>query len=83
MLTDRLKNAPRGLMGGNDGAKGRIALESGRPLQPKGLTVVQPGDCIIIQTPGGGGYGDPRQRDTKVFEQERGEGLWAPSSQTR
>ena len=77
MLTDRQKHAPRGLMGGGEGAKGRVSLESGRPIHAKGLTVVQPGDCIVIQTPGGAGYGDPAERDGKVLARERSEGLWA------
>lgn len=76
MLTDRQKHAPRGLMGGGEGAKGRVTLESGKPILSKGLTVVQPGDCIVIQTPGGAGYGPPGERDTVLFERERSEGLW-------
>ena len=59
MLTDRHNHAPSGLDGGEDGATGRVALESGRPMQAKGLTVVEPGDCVIIETPGGAGYGHP------------------------
>lgn len=77
MLTDRQKHAPRGLMGGDEGAKGRVTLESGRPIQSKGLTIVQSGDCIIIETPGGGGYGPASERSAKLQEQERAEGLWA------
>lgn len=76
MLTDRQKHAPRGLMGGGEGAKGRVTLESGKPILSKGLTVVQPGDCIVIQTPGGAGYGPPGERDVELFERERSEGLW-------
>lgn len=76
MLTDRQKHAPRGLMGGGEGAKGRVTLESGKPILSKGLTVVQPGDCIVIQTPGGAGYGPPGERDAGLFERERSEGLW-------
>ena len=77
MLTDRQKHAPRGLLGGGEGAKGRVTLESGRPILSKGLTIVQPGDCIVIQTPGGAGYGAAGERDAGVMEQERAEGLWA------
>ena len=76
MLTDRQKHAPRGLMGGSDGAKGRVTLESGKAILSKGLTIVQPGDCIVIQTPGGAGYGPARERNGLLFERERSEGLW-------
>lgn len=77
MLTDRQKHAPRGLMGGGEGATGRVTLESGRPIQAKGLTIVQAGDCIVIETPGGGGYGPASERSAKRTERERAEGLWA------
>lgn len=77
MLTDRQKHAPRGLMGGAEGATGRVTLESGRPILSKGLTIVQSGDCIVIETPGGGGYGPAGERNAKLEEQERAEGLWA------
>jgi N-methylhydantoinase B len=76
MLTDRQKHAPRGLMGGGDGAKGRVTLESGKAILSKGLTIVQPGDCIVIQTPGGAGYGPADERNGLLFERERSEGLW-------
>jgi N-methylhydantoinase B len=77
MLTDRQTHAPRGLMGGAEGATGRVTLESGRPILSKGLTIVQSGDCIVIETPGGGGYGPASKRNAKLEEQERAEGLWA------
>jgi N-methylhydantoinase B len=77
MLTDRQKHAPSGLMGGAEGATGRVTLESGRPILAKGLTVVQPGDCIVIETPGGGGYGPAPLRNAKLQEEELAEGLWA------
>ena len=66
MLTDRHNHAPSGLDGGEDGATGRVALESGRPMQAKGLTIVEPGDCVIIETPGGAGYGHPVAPDAKA-----------------
>jgi N-methylhydantoinase B len=70
MLTDRQKHAPRGLAGGGEGATGRVSLESGAPIKSKGLTVVQPGDCIVIETPGGGGFGveagRPHDRENRL-----------------
>jgi N-methylhydantoinase B len=77
MLTDRQKHAPRGLAGGAEGAKGRVSLESGAPIKSKGLTVVQPGDCIVIETPGGAGFGPEAERDPAITARERAEGLWA------
>jgi N-methylhydantoinase B len=77
MLTDRQKHAPRGLAGGEEGATGRVLLESGKPIKSKGLTVVQPGDCIVILTPGGGGFGPAAERDPELTARERAEGMWA------
>jgi N-methylhydantoinase B len=40
-----------------------VALRSGRPIRPKGRQTVPPRDAIRLGLPGGGGFGDPRQRD--------------------
>jgi N-methylhydantoinase B len=76
MLTDRKRFAPRGMKGGADGAPTDVRLESGQPIAAKGHTVVAPGDCIVILTPGGGGYGDPSAADAARERAERAEGLW-------
>ena len=75
MLTDRLKHAPRALAGGAEGATGRVFLESGKPMLSKGYTTVEPGDCAIIQTPGGAGYGDPAERAPELLVGDRADGL--------
>ena len=62
MLTDRNRFAPKGLAGGGDGALANVFLESGKRAQPKGRTSLEPGDCLVIQTPGGAGYGDVAER---------------------
>lgn len=63
MLTDRHRNAPQGLDGGEPGARGEVFLESGEPARSKGHTTLKPGDCLVIRTPGGAGYGPPGSRD--------------------
>jgi N-methylhydantoinase B/oxoprolinase/acetone carboxylase alpha subunit len=62
MLTDRKRFAPRGMLGGGDGAPTDVSLESGKPIVAKGHSTVAPGDCIIILTAGGAGYGAPAAR---------------------
>lgn len=64
-LADRTKYPAFGLEGGTEGALGSITL-NGRPLDPKRIHVVQPGDLVVLSTPGGGGFGEP--------EPETGEG---------
>jgi len=44
--------------------------------QSSPTTGSDPGDCIVIQTPGGAGYGDPAERDAATYRRERSEGLW-------
>lgn len=60
---ERVHFAPRGRDGGGEGAKGRLRLESGSELRNKGFQTIPKGDRLIVEMPGGGGYGDPRTRD--------------------
>lgn len=56
LLTERRRVAPRGVAGGDAGAVGENALD-GHPLPAKGRWVIEAGNIILLQTPGGGGYG--------------------------
>jgi N-methylhydantoinase B len=58
LLTERRRHAPPGAVGGDPGAPGRNLLD-GRELEPKTSGTLQPGQCLRIETPGGGGYGAP------------------------
>jgi N-methylhydantoinase B len=60
---ERVRNPARGRNGGQPGAPGRVTLRSGRPIRPKGRQTVPPRDAIRLELPGGGGFGDPRERD--------------------
>ena len=60
---ERVRNPARGRNGGQAGAAGNVTLRSGRPIRPKGRQTVPPRDAIRLELPGGGGYGDPRERD--------------------
>lgn len=60
-LSDRTKISAPGLHGGLDGALGSVTL-NGRPINPKETIAVQSGDLLVLSTPGGAGYGEPRQR---------------------
>jgi N-methylhydantoinase B len=53
----------RGRSGGGAGALGRLSLGSGTELKTKGLQVIPAGDRLVVEMPGGGGYGDPFARD--------------------
>lgn len=61
ILSGRRKIAPHGLAGGGDGKPGanRIERKDGRVEKLPGTVAVKvaPGDAIVIETPGGGGFG--------------------------
>jgi N-methylhydantoinase B len=65
LLTERRKTAPYGLHGGGKGKPGINTLVQngkGRPLAAKCSFVAKPGDLLRIETPGGGGWGRPRDK---------------------
>jgi len=51
-----------GLFGGKPGARAQF-LVNGEPGNSYGLTQLKPGDIVTIDAPGGGGYGNPAERD--------------------
>jgi N-methylhydantoinase B len=61
LLTERRRRAPAGAAGGASGARGRNLL-NGRELPPKCRVQMAPGDVLTIETPGGGGWGPPREQ---------------------
>ncbi len=78
LLTDRRRRRPYGVEGGGPGAAGvnvRIRPDGSAELLPsKGSLVLAPGDVLSIQTPGGGGWGDPRRRSREMAERDEREG---------
>jgi N-methylhydantoinase B len=56
LLADRRKRGPYGLRGGADGTPGLNQINN-QPIAAKGSHELKAGDCIRIETPGGGGWG--------------------------
>jgi len=56
LLSERRLRSPWGLQGGSDGAAGRNSL-NGQTLPGKCSIAVKKGDRLLIETPGGGGWG--------------------------
>ena len=75
-IGDRGRFAPRGMLEGHDGAKCKVTIFQGdRTYIPEHLTKddnvrLHPGDVIQLQTPGGGGYGNPLQRDPALVARD-------------
>ncbi|MEJ2164782.1 MAG: hydantoinase B/oxoprolinase family protein, partial [Desulfobacterales bacterium] len=63
----RFKYAPQGLFGAKAGSMAKFLI-NGASGDPSGLTLVHNGDVVEFQSAGGGGYGDPWQRDPEAVE---------------
>ena len=80
---DRLRNPTRGREGGGGGRPGRVRLSSGREFTTKSIHTVPAGESLIVELPGGGGFGDSLQRDPKlVAEEVRNELISAETART-
>ncbi|WP_245513769.1 MULTISPECIES: hydantoinase B/oxoprolinase family protein [unclassified Mesorhizobium] len=79
-LMDHGRQGPPGTLGGKAGAPNEIAISRGGKVEiPEHLSkgegyVLRPGDWIDVKTPGGGGYGDPLDRDPSRLERDRKNG---------
>jgi N-methylhydantoinase B len=65
---DRIKHAAQGRDGGLPGIKGSARLGSGMPLPDKSIHIVPAGDSLIVELPGGGGFGNPKQRRAELLQ---------------
>jgi N-methylhydantoinase B len=74
-IFDRVAHPPKGRDGGGDGAPGRVALKSGATLRTKGLQIIPEGDRLMLCLPGGGGMGDPMERDPALVASDVRDGL--------
>jgi N-methylhydantoinase B len=62
LAINRVAHAPRGILGGGDGRAGAASI-NGTPLAPGAEGTLRPGDVLTLETPGGGGFGVPLERD--------------------
>ena len=69
-MFERVRNAARGRDGGGAGAPGRVCVPGVGELRVKGREVVAPGHRLVLETPGGGGLGDPRGRDPERVRED-------------
>jgi len=60
-MAERIKNPAFGLLGGGSGHRGRVLLND-KEINPKDRYIMSPGDILICETPGGGGFGNPENR---------------------
>ena len=71
---ERHRHAARGSRSGGDGAKAfsKIVRQDGSEevVHSKLFTVVHSGERLIVETAGGGGYGNPHERDRQSVQED-------------
>ena len=70
-MFDRVAHPPRGRNGGMNGFPGSVMLDDGTRLATKGRQHVPAGRRLILQLPGGGGYGPVNKRAPELIERDR------------
>ncbi len=55
-MASRISRPAEGLAGGEPGSLGKVTV-NGEPINPKFRRILNPGDRLVLTTPGGGGYG--------------------------
>jgi N-methylhydantoinase B len=77
---DGVRHGACGILGGEDGLPHRYTLYSkGQPPRPiktkeTGITI-RPGDVLILESGGGGGWGNPADRDPEAIAADHGDGF--------
>jgi N-methylhydantoinase B len=82
LQSGRFRLPPEGLFGGRPGARAQF-LVNGVPGDPYGLTRLKPGDTVLMDAAGGGGYGEPRERDPELLARDLREGKVSAESAQR
>ncbi|MEX2220661.1 MAG: hydantoinase B/oxoprolinase family protein [Candidatus Rokuibacteriota bacterium] len=90
VLAEKAVLPPFGVCGGGSGATNRFWVRRGdQPIQPSPLPgkvggfPLQPGDVILMESSGGGGFGDPLTRDPAAVAADIGEGYVTPAAAER
>ncbi|PZF77916.1 hydantoinase B/oxoprolinase family protein [Aestuariivirga litoralis] len=72
---DRVIHPAQGREGGQPGCVGLAARGSGSKLPDKGIHIIEAGDSLVLELPGGGGFGRPDRRDRAALEADIAAGL--------
>jgi N-methylhydantoinase B len=80
LLSDRREHPASGILGGASGAPAEITISDGTRPHPKSRTMIAPGARLVMRYAGGGGYGDPRERDPAALSQDVCDGYVSPAA---
>ena len=72
---DRINNPAQGREGGKPGRKGAARHGSGAALPDKGLHIIATGDSLVVELPGGGGFGSSANRNSDLIAADAKAGL--------
>lgn len=82
-MMDRIDHPAAGAQGGMPGAAGRLRLLSGTELRGKGKQLVPASDRLIVEMPGGGGFGEPSRRNPAAIQEDLANGLVSAAEAAR
>ena len=81
---DKSRIPPRGVAGGKAGRGARFIVKLGTPQEQitpsSGRFEMQAGERFLMQSAGGGGYGEPSQRDPAALARDLAEGYVTPQA---
>ncbi|WP_305985578.1 hydantoinase B/oxoprolinase family protein [Roseibium sp. MMSF_3544] len=84
LSVERIKNAAAGRAGGLPGSAGRIRVTGRNEDVPGKCELrVEPGERLIFDTPGGGGFGPPEKRDPEQTEEDLRSGVVSSEAAAR
>jgi N-methylhydantoinase B len=88
-VMDHGRFGPPGVRGGGDGAVNIVKIHrGGETFIPEHLSkdqniLIRAGDSVEVMTPGGGGFGDPAQRDPALVERDLRRGYYTAETAAR
>jgi N-methylhydantoinase B len=74
-MFDRIDHPPCGRDGGKPGAPARVCVSDGEKLKGMGREIIPAGKSMILETAGGGGRGNPCERDPVAAAEDEKNGL--------
>lgn len=77
-MFERIDHPAAGRRGGSQGAAGALRLRSGTALRGKGRQMIPAGETLVMETPGGGGWGSPSMREPARIAADVASGLVSP-----
>ena len=69
-MFDRCDNPARGRDGGQPGSAGSVSLDDDSAMRSKGKQWIPDGRRLVLNLPGGGGYGNPQSRDKALVRED-------------